>query len=69
MLGIDPNLIVATDKADASREARAKAQVQAQQAEQQPQQAAVAKSISQIDPQGLKDVMSQFTGYTTPAGA
>jgi hypothetical protein len=69
MLGIDPNLIVATDKADASREARAKAQVQAQQAEQQPQQAAAAKSISQIDPQGLKDVMSQFTGYTTPQGA
>lgn len=69
MLGIDPNLILANDKVVAIRKARAQAQQQAQAQQAAPQQAAAAKSISQIDPQGLKDVMSQFSGYSTPQGA
>lgn len=64
-LGIDPSLIVPSEKAALVRQARAKAQAQAQQAEQAPQAAQAAKALSQTDTQGLTDVMSMFTGYSS----
>ncbi len=68
MLGVDPSLVVPSDKVALIRQARAKAQQQAQQAAAVPQVAQAAKNASQIDPQGLQDVISQFSGYTTPPG-
>jgi hypothetical protein len=69
MLGVDPKLIVPTDKVALIRKARAQAQQQQQQQEAMPQAAAAAKNASQINPQGLNDVISMFSGYTTPQGA
>lgn len=66
MLGIDPQLIVPGDRVAYIRQQRAQAQAQAQAAEQVPQQAQAAKNLSQTDPNQLRDVMSMFSGYSTP---
>jgi hypothetical protein len=69
MLGVDPELIVPSDKVALIRKARADAQAQQQQAEAMPAAAQTAKNASQINPQGLSDVINMFSGYTTPPGA
>lgn len=66
MLGIDPQLVVPGSQVAIIRQQRAQAQQQAQQQAMAPQQAAAAKNVSQINPQQLQDVMSQFSGYSTP---
>jgi hypothetical protein len=66
MLGVDPQLIVASNQVALIRENRAKAQQAAQQQAQVPQSAAAAKDLSQVDPARMTDVMSMFSGYSTP---
>lgn len=69
ILGVDPGLVVDPKLVAQTRQARAQAQAQAQANEAKPAAAQAVKNLSQVDPQGLKDVMSQFSGYTTPQGA
>lgn len=66
MLGIDPQLIVPSNQVALIRENRAKAQAQAQAQANAPQQAQAAKNLSQVNPQQMQDVMSMFSGYSTP---
>jgi hypothetical protein len=66
MLGVDPQLIVASNQVALIRENRAKAQQAAQQQAQAPQAAAAAKDLSQVDPARMTDVMQMFSGYSTP---
>lgn len=69
MLGVSPELVVPADKVALIRKARAQAQQQQAQAEAAPAAAQTAKNASQINPQQLQDVISMFSGYTTPQGA
>ena len=69
MLGISPELVVPSDKVALIRKARAQAQQQQAQAEAAPAAAQAAKNASDINPQQLQDVISMFSGYTTPQGA
>jgi len=67
MLGVDPNLIVASDKVAVIRQQRAKQQQDAMQAEQAQQQAQTAKTMSDTqvgDGNALEGILSQFSGYT-----
>lgn len=67
MLGVPPNLIRPTDEAQKIAEQRNQ-QMQAMQAAQSAGDiAGAAKTASEIDTQGMGDVMSALTGYTTPA--
>lgn len=66
MLGVDPQLIVASNEVALIRENRAKAQQAAQQQEQMPATAAAARDLSQADPTAITDVMQMFSGYSTP---
>ena len=67
MLGVDPKLIVPTDKVAIVRQQRAQAQQQAQQAAMAEQQSKTAKNLAQ-SPVGqsnaLEGVLSQFSGYS-----
>lgn len=69
MYGVNPEIIVDDEKAAASRAERTQAAQAAQMAASMPQVAQTAKAVSGIDSQGLTDVMSNLTGYTTPATA
>ncbi len=70
MLGVDPNLIVASDQVAIIRQARAKAQAAQQQSEMLQQQSQTAKNLAQAptggQPNALNDMMNQFSGYGTP---
>jgi len=68
MLGVDPSLLVASDKVALLRKQRAQAQQAQQQAAMQNQQAQTAQTLSQTPTQGggsnaLNDVMGNLTGY------
>ena len=67
MLGVDPRLIVPTEKVAIIRQERAKQQQRAAQAEQAEINSKTAKNLAQA-PVGqgnaLEGVMSQFSGYT-----
>jgi hypothetical protein len=68
MLGVNPALVVPTDKAAELRAQRAQAQAQAQQAEQMDQMAGAAQKMGTIQtPTGNagNDIMQALTGYTT----
>lgn len=62
MLGLDPDMIVANDQVALIREQRAQAQQAQLAAEQAPAQAQAIKSMSEVDPEGLRAVASQFIG-------
>jgi hypothetical protein len=73
MLGVDPKLIVASDKVAMIRQARAKAQAAQAQAAAMQQQSQTAKNLAQAPTQGgksngLQDMMNQFSGYGSPSG-
>ena len=71
MLGIDPKLIIASDKAAIVRQQRAQAAQQQQQMAMLQAGAQSAKDMSQADTaskNGLTDLISQFSGYTIPQG-
>lgn len=66
MLGVDPSLIVADDKVALIRKdkaAAAQAQAMGAMAKPAADAAGAVKSISEADPDNLRNVMAQFTGY------
>lgn len=69
MYGVNPEIVVPDDVVAQVRDQRAKQQAAQQTAASVPAMAGAAKTASEIDPSGLRDVMNQFTGYSTPAGA
>ncbi len=69
MLGVDPQLIVPSDKVALIRKQRAQQQAQAQQAALAQSQAQTAQTLANAPTQGgnsnaLQDVMSNLTGYS-----
>ena len=66
MLGVDPRLLVASDKVALVRQQRAQAAAQQQAAERMPQQAAAVRDISQADQATLQNVIGMFSGYNSP---
>jgi hypothetical protein len=71
MMGIDPELIVPGDKVALVRKDRAQAQAAAAKAEQAAVEAKAAQSLGAVktDEANLAtDLMSQFTGYSSPQG-
>ncbi len=72
MLGVDPQLIVSSDKVAVIRDQRAKVQAQQAQAAQMAQASQTAKNLAQAPTEGknaLTDLTNQFSGYTIPQGA
>jgi len=68
MLGIDPRLIVPSDKVAAVRQQRAQAQAQAAQAERANQVADTAQKLGNTPTTGgnaASDILSAFSGYTS----
>lgn len=68
MLGIDPELIVPSDKVAVIRQQRAQAQQQAAAMQGMEQAAGAVKDLSQSPTEGntaLSNVMNMFSGYTT----
>ena len=65
MLGVDPNLIIGDDEVVAVRQKRAEAQAAQQQAVATQEAAKTAETMGKVDPNNLRDVMSQFSGYTS----
>jgi hypothetical protein len=68
MLGVDPELVVASDKVALVRQQRAQAQAQQQEAAMAEQKASTAQKLGNTPTQGggstaLDDVISQFSGY------
>lgn len=66
-LGVNPQILVPADQAQAIREQRAQAQQQAQQAALAEQQAATAQKLAAAktnEPNALTDVTSAFAGYS-----
>lgn len=69
MLGVDPELIVPSDRVALIRQARAKSAQDAQQQEQMATGAQTAKNLSQAqtsDPSVLTNVIGMFSGYNSP---
>lgn len=69
MFGVNPEIIVPDDQVAQIRAQRAQAQQAAQAAAAAPQMVDSAKTASEINPQGLTDVMSALQGYSTPQAA
>jgi uncharacterized membrane protein YdfJ with MMPL/SSD domain len=68
-LGVDPDLLVSKEEADALRNARAQAQARQEKMAMIQQAAATAKDLSATDTtsqNGLTDVAGMFSGYTSP---
>jgi hypothetical protein len=70
MLGVDPNLIVASENVALLREQRNAALAAKEQAAMAQQQAATVRDLSQSptggQPNALTDVMNMFSGYNSP---
>ena len=64
--GVNPKIVVPDDVAAENRAQRAQQMAQAQAAAAAPQMVDSAKTASEINPEGLKDVMGMFSGYQTP---
>jgi hypothetical protein len=71
MLGVDPELVVPSDKVAEIRDQRAKAQAAQAAAEQAAQASQTVKNLSGVDMGGggTTDVMGMFSGYNTPSPA
>ncbi len=67
MYGVNPEIIIDDEKVQALREARAQQAAQQAAAAAAPVAADAAKTASEIDPNGLQDVLGMFQGYTTPS--
>lgn len=63
--GVNPKLVIPDDQVAQLRAQRAQAMAAQQQAAAMPVVADTAKKVSEIDTQGVQDVMSMFTGYGT----
>ena len=62
MLGVDPDYIVANEDVAIIRQQRAQAQQAQAQAEMAPGAAQAAKTLSEVDPEQLRQAMGQFSG-------
>lgn len=67
LFGINPKLIVPDDKVAAIRAERAKAAAAAQQGASMAQAAESAKTVGEINPGGVQDVLNMFQGYNSPS--
>lgn len=65
--GANPEVIVPDDVVAERQAAEQQAAAAAQTAAAAPMAVDAAKTASEIDPQGLQDVMGMFQGYSTPA--
>lgn len=68
MLGVDPSMIVSSEKVMSLRQARDQAMAAKEQAAMMPQMAQAAKNISAIptSPSASNDVIGMFSGYNSP---
>ncbi len=69
MYGVNPKIIVSDDAVAAARQQRAQQMAAQQAAAAAPQMVESAKTASEINPQGLQDVMTSLQGYGTVNGA
>jgi hypothetical protein len=69
MYGVNPEIIRDDDVVAGMRQQRAQEQAAAQAAAAAPVAADTAKTVSEIDSQGMQDVINQFQGYSTPSPA
>jgi hypothetical protein len=72
MLGVDPRMIIASDKVAIVRQKRAEAEAAMAQAAQMKQQSETARNLAaaptgQGGQNALMDVMNQFSGYNSPS--
>ncbi len=65
--GVNPALVVPDDQVAALRQQRAQQAAMQQAAAAAPVAVDAAKTASEINPQGLRDVMNQFQGYGSPS--
>jgi hypothetical protein len=65
-LGVSPRIVLASEQAQAARDARAKQMQQAQAMQQAETAAKTMQSASNINPQNVQDVMGMFSGYGSP---
>ena len=66
MFGVDPKIVVSDEDAMAKADAEAQAAQAAQQGAAMAQAVDSAKSASEMNPDGLREVMGMFTGYSSP---
>ena len=66
MFGVDPKVVVSDDEAKAAQQAEQQAAQAAQQGAAMAQAVESAKSASEVNPEGLRDVMGMFQGYNSP---
>lgn len=69
MFGTDPKLLRSDEEAQARADAEAQAAQAAQQGAAMAQTVESAKSASEVNPDGLRDVMNMFMGYNSPSAA
>jgi hypothetical protein len=69
LYGVNPEVIVPTDEAQAAADQQAKAAQAAQMAAAAPGLAGAVKTMGDVNPEGLNDVMNRFSGYGTPSPA
>ena len=67
--GVDPKVIIPDDQVAKMREARAQQMAQQQAAAAMPQTIDSAKTASEIDTQGLQDVLTSLQGYSNVSPA
>lgn len=67
MFGVDPKVIVPDDQVAQVRAQRAQAMQAQQAAAAAPMAVDAAKTASEVDPEGLRDVMNMFQGYGSPS--
>ncbi len=69
MYGVNPKIIIPDDKVAALREQRAQQMAAQQAAAAVPAMADTAKTMGEVDAQGVQDVMASLQGYGTVNGA
>jgi len=69
MYGVNPKIIIPDDKVAALREQRAQQMAAQQAAAAVPAMADTAKTVGEVDAQGVQDVMASLQGYGTVNGA
>lgn len=70
MLGVDPNMIVATEQVALIRDARNKAMAAKEQTQMMAQQANAVRNLAGAQtsqPSALTDITNMFSGYTSPS--
>ena len=66
MFGVNPKIVVPDEQAKAKADAEAQAAQAAQQGMAMAQAVDSAKTASEVNPQGMRDVLGMFQGYNSP---